>query len=218
MINMAGSCLRRCSSIANAKALNQHLNSNCAITIYADRLSASDGAENRLASIDSGAASYAYDQRNWRVKKTVGSSVTHYVWQDGQVLAEHNGATGAVQTEYVYAGNKLIAKESGTRQYLLSDRLSVRLMLDTSGNVLGRQATLPFGEDFSESGTQEKHHFTSYERDSESGSDYAVNRQDALALGRFGQPDPYEARGVATHPRSWNRYADTRNVLTTRAD
>jgi hypothetical protein len=33
----------------------------------------------------------------------------------------------------------------------------------------GGQGHLPFGEDFGESGTQQKHHFTSYERDSESG-------------------------------------------------
>jgi hypothetical protein len=45
------------------------------------------------------------------------------------------------------------------------DALSARLLLDTSGNVIGRQSHLPFGEDFAESGIQEKHHFTSYERD-----------------------------------------------------
>ena len=61
--------------------------------------------------------------------------------------------------------------------YYLSDRLSMRLVLEASGNVLGRQGHLPFGEDFGESGSQEKHHFTSYKRDGESGTDYAINRQ-----------------------------------------
>jgi hypothetical protein len=35
-------------------------------------------------------------------------------------------------------------------QYLLSDRLSTRLVLDASGNALGRQGHLAFGEDFGE--------------------------------------------------------------------
>ena len=70
-------------------------------------------------------------------------------------------------------------------RYYVSDRLSTRLVLDASGNVIGRQGHLPFGEDFAESGTQEKHHFTSYERDVESGTDYAVNRQYSQSVGRF---------------------------------
>jgi hypothetical protein len=41
----------------------------------------------------------------------------------------------------------------------LSDRLSLRLTLDGTGSVTGRQAHLPFGEDFAESGAQQKQHF-----------------------------------------------------------
>ncbi len=73
----------------------------------------------------------------------------------------------------------------------------------------GRQATLPFGEDFGESGTQEKHHFTSYERDAESGTDYALNRQYAESVGRFIRVDP--SRGTVTLPQSLNRYAYVTN-------
>ena len=41
----------------------------------------------------------------------------------------------------------MIAKvASGSTQYFLSDRLSARLVLDSSGNVSGRQGHLPFGE------------------------------------------------------------------------
>lgn len=93
----------------------------------------------------------------------------------------------------------------------MSDRLSARLVLDTSGNVVGRQAHLPFGEDFGESGTQEKHHFTSYERDAESGLDYAINRGYSLVLGRFQSADPYRAKGSKVDPQSWNRYRYSRN-------
>jgi hypothetical protein len=49
-------------------------------------------------------------------------------------------------------------------------------MTDKFGNYLGRQAHLVFGEHFAESGTKDKHHFTTYERDSEAGIDSAFNR------------------------------------------
>ena len=84
--------------------------------------------------------------------------------------------------------------------------MSERLVLDTSGNVSGRQAHLPFGEDFGESGTQEKHHFTSYERDNESGTDYAVNRQYSQGIGKFNRVDPRASSGKKEAPQTWNRY------------
>jgi RHS repeat-associated protein len=162
-------------------------------------------SENRLVSVDTGAtASYAYDHQNRRYKKTIGSSVTHYVWEGGHVLGEYNGSNGAMQVQYGYAGSRMIAKSaSGTTQCLLSDRLSVRLALSDVGVVAGRQATLPFGEDFAESGTQEKHHFTSYERDAEIVSDHALNRQYLQSLGRFNVVDPIAGTG----PQRLNRYA-----------
>lgn len=167
-------------------------------------------SENRLVSVDGGAtASYAYDQQNRRYKKTVGSSVTHYVWQGNQVLAEYNGGTGAVQVQYYYADGRLYEKGGSSTQVLLSDRLSVRLALSDVGVVAGRQSHLPFGEDFAESGTQQKQHFTSYERDSETGTDYAVNRQYNQNIGRFNRVDPQGE--TAGNPQSLNRYSYTVN-------
>jgi RHS repeat-associated protein len=170
-------------------------------------------SENRLVSVDLGtAASYAYDQQNRRYKKTVGSAVTHYVWENSQVVAEYNGSTGAVQAEYVYSGShKAVSVLSGATYYHLSDQLSLRLTLDGAGSVTGRQAHLPFGEDFAESGIQQKQHFTSYERDSESGLDYALNRGYAVSAGRFMQADPYKTSGSTSAPQSWNRYAYVKN-------
>ena len=151
-------------------------------------------------------ASYAYDHQNRRYKKTVGSTITHYVWQGSQVLAEHNGSTGAVLTDYILSGSRMIAKVAGsTTNYFLSDRLSVRLTMDSNGSVVGRQAHLPFGEDFAESGTQDKHHFTTYERDSESLTDYGVNRQYSAVVGRILRVDPL-SESIVT-PQSHNRYA-----------
>jgi RHS repeat-associated protein len=176
-------------------------------------------AENRLVALDATAAQYAYDHQNRRVKKTTGGGTVQYVWQGAQAIAEYNGTSGALLSEYVYSGGRLLAKvESGATSYFLSDRLSVRLLLDGSGNVVGRQAHLPFGEDFAESGAQQKQHFTSYERESESGLDYAINRYYESYVGRFLQADPYRPSSYMEDPRSWNRYSYTRNVLTNRVD
>jgi RHS repeat-associated protein len=104
---------------------------------------------------------------------------------------------------------------SGTTQYILSDRLSARLVLNTTGSVLGRQAHLAFGEDFAESGTQETHHFTSYDRDGESTTDYAVNRQYSPNVGRFMRVDP--VKGSISAPQRLNRYTYVRNNPINRA-
>jgi RHS repeat-associated protein len=177
-------------------------------------------AENRIVSVDSGTtATYAYDASNRRFKKVSGGATTHYIWQASQVIAEHNGSTGAVVTDYAYFGSRMIANVSGgNTQYLLSDPLSVRVALDGSGNVSGRQTHLPFGEDFGETGAQEKHHFTSYERDASNSLDYAINRWYSANVGRFVSADAYKSSGCVQDPRGWNRYSYTRNVLTNRVD
>jgi RHS repeat-associated protein len=185
--------------------------------------------ENRVVSVDGGAtAQYRYDHKNRRVCKIIGSSWTHYIWEGSRVIAEHDATTAystnptyqvnSARLDYIYSGARMIRsrqRASSTSpwvtQYYLTDRLSVRMTLDVSGNVLGRESHLPFGEDFGESGTQEKHHFTTYERDGESGTDYAVNRHYAQSLGRFRQADPYKPSGYLVDPKSWNRYSYVEN-------
>ena len=140
--------------------------------------------------------------------------MTHYIWHGFQVLAEHAESTGAVITDYVYSDSRMIAKvNSGATTYFLSDRLSVRVVLNASGTVLGRQSHLPFGESFGESGTQDKRHFTSYERDVEAGTDYAVNRQYSQSAGRFTRSDPNSESYDFNNSQSLNRYAYSEGVV-----
>jgi RHS repeat-associated protein len=104
-------------------------------------------------------------------------------------------------TESIYSGGRLIAQEStGSISNFYSDRLSNRMITDSAGNYLATQSHEPFGEALSESGVQSKWKFTNYERDDETGSDYAINRQYGTSTGRFFRPDPIA--GSIVNPQS----------------
>jgi RHS repeat-associated protein len=168
-------------------------------------------AENRLVTINSGSATYSYDGRSLRVKKVAGGTTTAYIFSGTRAIAEYqNGAAPSSPTrEYIYSGASLLAKiESGAVEYYHPDQLSVRLMTDSSGNVIGQQAHYPFGEQWYAQDTTTKWFFTSYERDSESGNDYSTFRYNTNRFGRFGSPDLLA--GSVGDPQSLNRYAYVR--------
>jgi RHS repeat-associated protein len=166
-------------------------------------------AENRMVNYLS--AAYTYDGKGLRVTKASGSTTTVYVFSGSKVIAEYdNGAlVGSPSREYIYSGSALLAKidSSGTKYYH-QDHLSNRLVTDSSGNTVTQMGHYPFGESwYNASG--DKLLFTSYERDSESGNDYAMARYNINRLGRFSSPDPLS--GSIGHPQSLNRYAYARN-------
>ncbi len=164
-------------------------------------------AENRV--LTATGASYTYDGNSLRVKKVSGTTTTVYVFSGTKVIAEYdNGAAPLVPSrEYIYSGAQLLATlEGGTTKYHHADHLSVRLTTDTSGAILGQQGHFPYGESWYASGTTTKWQFTSYERDAESGNDYAVARTYINRLGRFSSPDPVEAL-ADRNPQAHNHYA-----------
>ncbi len=117
---------------------------------------------------------------------------------------------GSPSKEYIYSGSALLATIAGsTTTYHHADHLSVRLTSDTSGTKIGEQAHYPFGESWYANSTTTKWQFTSYERDPESGNDYAMFRSYVNRLGRFSSPDPIA--GFLANPQSLNRYAYVRN-------
>jgi RHS repeat-associated protein len=71
--------------------------------------------------------------------------------------------------------------------------------------VIGTSSHLPFGEDAGSTGLTDKHKFTTYERDGETGTDYAVNRQHEPTTARFSRPDPVP--GGILSPQTLNRFA-----------
>jgi len=174
--------------------------------------------EGRQVNVDSGAtATSAYDSNNWRVKKVAGGVTTHYVWEGSQVIAEYNGSTGALISEYILVGSRMLARDQGGMlRYYHPDQLSTRMITDSMGVVIGTEDHLPFGEDAGTTGETEKHRFTTYDRDSESGADYAVNRQYLFATGRFNRPDVFS--GSIGAPQSLNRYSYVTNDPMNSAD
>jgi RHS repeat-associated protein len=147
------------------------------------------------------------------VEKQVGSATpTVYIFSGTKVIAEYKlgGAAASPNKEYIYAGASLLATiASGTTTYHHPDHLSVRLTTDTNGNLVGQQANFPFGEAWYSSSTTTKWRFTGYERDNESGNDYATARPYVNRLGRFASPDP--VAGSTSNPQSLNRFAYVRN-------
>ena len=170
-------------------------------------------AENRAVSANHGGASgtYTYDGNGLRVKKISGSTTTVYVFSGSKVIAEYdNGApVGSPSREYIYGGAPLLAKidSSGTKYYH-QDHLSNRLVTDSSGNTYAQMGHFPFGEKWYNA-TNDKLFFTTYERDSESGNDYAMARYYASRLGRFLPPDALS--GSIDDPQSLNHYAYVQN-------
>jgi RHS repeat-associated protein len=92
--------------------------------------------------------------------------------------------------------------------YRTSDKLgSAVLIINASGLVIESNRTLPYGEAWLAENTPSTNDkkFTSYQRDQESGMDYAEARYYANAAGRFNSPD--KGRMLLVIPSSLNRYA-----------
>ena len=147
-----------------------------------------------------------------RAKKFSGATATIYIISGAKVITEY--ASGANVTsptkEYIYVGSQLTATLSGgSTTYHHADHLSVRVNTSTTGSVVGTQGQFPFGESWYGSSTTTKFQFTSYERDSESGNDYAMTRSYVNRLARFSSPDTFAGR--LRDPQSLNRYSYVRN-------
>jgi RHS repeat-associated protein len=92
-------------------------------------------------------------------------------------------------------------------EYYATDALgSVRVVYNSTGQVLGRSDYLPFGETLNQSGALPRQRFTGQERDSEAGLDYFNARDLQTRTGRMNAPDPLFGNAM-TSPQRWNRYA-----------
>jgi RHS repeat-associated protein len=170
--------------------------------------------ENRQKDFNSNTGQYFYDGDGRRIKSiVVGAEVvtTIYVYNiGGQLVAEYNNST---------------QQAAGGTSYLTNDHLgSTRVVTKGDGSVRTRYDFLPYGEEIPSSlggrngvgsyggADSTKQKFTGYERDGESGLDYAQARYYSPAQGRFTSVDPlYFQFMMAIDPQRFNLYGYGRN-------
>ncbi|HEY3103764.1 MAG TPA: BPSL0067 family protein, partial [Pyrinomonadaceae bacterium] len=180
-------------------------------------------AEGKIKTVDAVTA-YVYDGEGHRVKKLVGENTRFIYGVGGQLITEFDATTGNLKKEYIYGGATVITIEptavnSNGTQYTTSDSLgSPRVITNSSASVVSRHDYLPYGEELGAGvggrttgmgfsvadGNRKK--FTGYERDTETGLDFAQARYYSSTQGRFSSPDPFQGSATVSNPQTFNRY------------
>jgi RHS repeat-associated protein len=187
--------------------------------------------------IDANGQTFIYYAENKQVQVNNASGIVGKYWYngDGQRVKKYVPSTQET-TIFVYdASNKLVAEYSTITasqteakiSYLTNDHLgSPRITTDGNGQVVSRRDFMPFGEEVqivSNGSDSVRQKFTGYERDGETGLDYAQARMFGSGLGRFTSPDPYKIVAEVQHekdedkadaklkkylgkPQQWNQY------------
>jgi RHS repeat-associated protein len=150
---------------------------------------------------------YYYDGDGKRVKKVVpGGETTVFVYDaSGKMIAEYSTQLNT----------------NPATNYLTSDNLgSPRINTNTNGGVISRHDYRPFGEEIISSqrtaglGYQSddiRKQFTEYDRDDETGLDFAEARYFSSMVGRFTTPDYFENDTQPSEPQRWNLYVYAKN-------
>lgn len=150
-------------------------------------------------------ATYYYDGEGKRVRKISGQVETVFVYDaSGQLVAEYS--------------NQLAT--TARVSYLTADHLgSPRIITDKNRVVVSRHDYMGFGEEVYAGyanrpqvpgygvGDGIRKQFTGYERDTESGLDYAQARYYNSQHGRFTSIDPLIASATIRNPQTFNRYS-----------
>ncbi len=179
---------------------------------------------------------YVYDGNGLRVAKKsnsnsscTGGTVLKLYWRSiaGDALAETDGTgstTNSAYNEYVFFAGRRIASRDGTGNifYYFADHLgSTRTITtgsgpgQTPGQLCSDADFTPYGQEISHterlqtSACPPNYKFTGYERDTETGLDYAFARYYSSRLGRFLSTDPLG--GAIGAPQSHNAYAYVTN-------
>ncbi len=159
---------------------------------------------------DEVAGAYRYDPTGKRVKKVTPTETTIYVYDGlGKLIAEMSTAAPV---------------QEPTVNYTATDPLgSPRVLTNSRGQIISRRDFMPFGEELAsdavyrtatlkygvDDGVRQK--FTGYQRDEESGLDFAEARYYNNGHGRFTAVDPLLASGKSVNPQTFNRYAYSLN-------
>jgi RHS repeat-associated protein len=173
--------------------------------------SVSYDAENRIASVSSAGAQYAYDSQNKRIWSSTLSNgnltqTFYYYGVNGQKLGIYPLTLAFINnTTPVMTDNSNVKLSTffGSKRIGAYDRLGT-----AKYNANGQpQSFYPYGEDRGTIQPNDSLKFATYTRDSATGLDYADQRYYANNWGRFMRPDPSGSSLIMANPASWNRYA-----------
>ncbi len=153
---------------------------------------------------------YYYDGNGKRIKKITAQETITFVYSGGKLVAEYSTQTPQSQA---------------TTKYIATDTLgSIRAITDQNANIVSRRDFMPFGEDlyagtpsrttndgYKVIGDSVRQKFTGYERDEETGLDFAEARYYKNNHGRFTAVDPLLASGKSANPQTFNRYVYVMN-------
>ena len=213
----------------NAKRIRYDEAGNQIKDSYTGYGTANFDAENRISSIQNSSAGWSHYTYNADGKRTRRNTNSQETWQvygfEGELLAEYaaSAAAASPQKEYGYRnGQLLVTATSSQRQWLIADHLGTpRMIIDQTGTLANvkRHDYLPFGEELGagvggrtpgngySGGDGVRQQFTGYERDNETGLDYAQARYYSSTAGRFTTTDPLMASARSSAPQTWNRYS-----------
>ncbi|RUS43551.1 RHS repeat domain-containing protein [Cohnella sp. AR92] len=173
---------------------------------------------NKLKSITKGAAvtSFEYAPDNLRYKKTSGSTVSQYRYnQNGEVIAEVNGSNQTT-ANYVRGDRLLVKKDVATSKnyyYLYNGHGDVVQMVDAStGNVVNSYSYDEWGNILQQTEDPSASNIFKYAGevyDNETGLYYLRARYYDPSVGRFINEDTYE--GQVNNPLSLNLYTYVQN-------
>jgi RHS repeat-associated protein len=158
-------------------------------------------------------ATYFYDGDGRRVKKIVKRQEGQQTVDETTLFVYDGG--GALVAEYT---QNAPANTNPQTVYLTADTLgSPRINTNEKGQVVARHDYLPFGDEIIGLGQRIQHQeyvdddvrkkFTGYEKDKETGLDFAQARYYGNGLGRFTSVDPLLESAKVSLPQSWNRYS-----------
>ena len=187
-------------------------------------------AENRLitaSGMSGGPYCYFYDGDGLRVEKananggscTNSPTVDVLYWRNlaGDTIAETD-STGSTSNanyhEYIFFAGRRVARSdpsSGNVYYYFADHLgSTRALTQADGTLCFSADYYPYGQELDFTTTcNTTYKFNGYERDAETGLDYAFARYYNARLGRFMSGDP--GPGGIDAPQSLNGYSFARN-------
>ena len=171
--------------------------------------------ENQLITVVHGPSTvdYKYDGLGRRIEKNVNGTITRYVYDNEDIIAEYDGSN-TLQAKYLHGPgiDEPIRMERGGQNYFYhADGLgSITAITNSAGATVNTYRYDVFGNIVSQTGALANlYTYTGRELDAETGLYYYRNRYYNPLTGRFLQTDPYP--GPLSEPQSLNLYPYTAN-------